>query len=310
MTKVPTIFEKSDRPGFFANLDRGGKIQRVKLGNTKAEATIALAAELAKLDPAVPPVPSPVNGVLTLAGLLDRWLAYIKLSKSDATYRSYSRYAAIWKEAQGELPAASITPDHISKLLREKFAIKADGKTPMSESCRWQMEKVAIGSFKWAAKPRQALVIKNPLDGYERETVCGEREAWIDETQYATPCLPPIFDSGRYAVLSSDRFCREIRPCPFSRAAHVQSALLRRAVYSCESPNHVSTFSTAARAIAHLEGKEAGQWDVRLVSRTSREEVAEYLKRSGVHNVCHDANPDGTGGHTISVDDLLASWTL
>ena len=31
----------------FRNIDRGGKVQRVKLGNTVAEATIALAAELA-----------------------------------------------------------------------------------------------------------------------------------------------------------------------------------------------------------------------------------------------------------------------
>lgn len=181
--KVPTIFQKSDRPGFFANIDRGGKIQRVRLGNTLAEATIALAAELAKLDPAAP-VPAPVAGVLTLAGLLDRWLAYIKLSKSDATHRSYSRYAAAWKALYGELPAASITAEHVSNLLREKFTTKQDGK-PMSESCRWQMEKVALGSFKWAMKPKQALIAKNALEGYDRETNCGKRDAWIDETQYA-----------------------------------------------------------------------------------------------------------------------------
>jgi hypothetical protein len=49
--------------------------------------------------------------------------------------------------------------------LREKFTTKQDGK-PMSESCRWQMEKVALGSFKRAAKPKQALIAKNALQGH------------------------------------------------------------------------------------------------------------------------------------------------
>jgi len=179
MTRVPTIFEKSDRPGFFANLDRGGKIQRVKLGNTKAEATIALAAELAA--PVASPAPADDSGVLTLARLADRWLAYIKQSQSAATLTNYTRYANAWKALHGELPAASINPDHVSECLRDRYTKTSKGK-PFSDSCRWQFEKVALGIFKWAVK-RQLLAV-NPLLGYDRATVCGKRKSWISQEQY------------------------------------------------------------------------------------------------------------------------------
>jgi site-specific recombinase XerD len=178
MTKVPTIFEKSDRPGFFANLDRGGKIQRVKLGNTLAEATIALGAELEKL---ADPAPTDDSGVLTLSKLIDRWLAYIKQSQSAATLTNYTRYAGVWKALHGELPAASITPDHVSECLRDKYTKTSKGK-PFSDSCRWQFEKVALGLFKWSVK-RQLLTV-NPLLGYDRATVCGKRKSWISQAQY------------------------------------------------------------------------------------------------------------------------------
>ena len=78
----------------------------------------------------------------------------------------------------------------------------------------------------------------------------------------------------------------------------------------CASPVHVSMFSSAARAIAYLEGNEDGQWDVRLVARSSRKEIAAFLKHIGANEICHEPNPDGTGGHTIKIADLLATWAL
>ena len=77
---------------------------------------------------------------------------------------------------------------------------------------------------------------------------------------------------------------------------------------ACSSPDHVSTFSTAARAIAFMETCEEGEWDVKLVSRTSRPELEEFL--NGITTVCHDQNADGSGGTEITVEELLAGWAL
>ena len=78
----------------------------------------------------------------------------------------------------------------------------------------------------------------------------------------------------------------------------------------CDTPNHVATFSSAARAVSYMEAAGSGKWDVRLVSRPSRREIEEFLRRFGVTRVCHDREPDGTGGTEMTVDELLAGWTL
>ena len=78
----------------------------------------------------------------------------------------------------------------------------------------------------------------------------------------------------------------------------------------CEAPSHVAIFSTAARAVAYMESAGSGEWDVPLVSRPSRPEIEGFLKRFRVSRVCLDRNPDDTGGTEMSVEELLAGWTL
>jgi hypothetical protein len=59
-----------------------------------------------------------------------------------------------------------------------------------------------------------------------------------------------------------------------------------------------------------METQANGAWQVKLVSRTSRTEIEGLLRGSGVRTVCHDQNPDGSGGAIITVDELLAEWVL
>ena len=78
----------------------------------------------------------------------------------------------------------------------------------------------------------------------------------------------------------------------------------------CEAPNHVAVFSAAALAVADMEAADGGEWDVRLVSRPSRPEIEAFLRRFAVARVCVDRHPDGTGGTEMTVEELLAGWTL
>lgn len=178
MTKAPKIYLKKSHNAYYANIPgrgKNGQAKPVRLGKTLEEATIALGDRLKAQAPA------PVPTGLTLGGLIDLWLAHVEKTQSPATLRNYTRYASIWKSLHGSLLAASINPDHVSELLREKFSKTMKG-LPFSDSVRWQVEKVTLGIFKWAVK-RQHLAT-NPLLGYDRSTICGKRKSWISQEQY------------------------------------------------------------------------------------------------------------------------------
>jgi integrase len=183
--KAPKIFEKKDRAGFFANLEQDGKVKRVRLGDTKAEAIIELGKRLAA--PAVEAPQAPESGVLMLGGLIDRWLAYIGQTQSPVTLQNYTRYANNWRALHGDRPAASIVPDDVTEVLRAKYttySTASGAAKPFSDSVRWQFEKVAIGIYKWAVK-KQLLTV-NPMLGYDRAMICGKRKSWISQEQYDT----------------------------------------------------------------------------------------------------------------------------
>ena len=79
---------------------------------------------------------------------------------------------------------------------------------------------------------------------------------------------------------------------------------------ACGGDGQAATFSSASRAMAYMEAQREGEWDVRLVSRTSKPEIADFFGRHVITEVCHDQNPDGTGGELIPVADLLKDWRL
>lgn len=78
----------------------------------------------------------------------------------------------------------------------------------------------------------------------------------------------------------------------------------------CDAPEHVCTFSSAARAIAYMEAQSAGTWEIKLVARTSRPEIQSFFDRTGIRRVCHDQNSDGSGGTSLTVDELMPKWDL
>jgi hypothetical protein len=62
------------------------------------------------------------------------------------------------------------------------------------------------------------------------------------------------------------------------------------------------TFSTAGRMTDFMTtqtGFRSGQFEIRLVNRYVAGEVISQLSTAGFTNVCHDVNPDGSGGTAI-----------
>jgi hypothetical protein len=69
------------------------------------------------------------------------------------------------------------------------------------------------------------------------------------------------------------------------------------------------TFSTAGRMtdfMAAQTGYRSGQFEIRLVNRYVVGEIIGQLTAVGCTNICHDANPDGSGGTAISLDSITA----
>ena len=60
--------------------------------------------------------------------------------------------------------------------------------------------------------------------------------------------------------------------------------------------------------MAFMESHSSGEWDVKLVSRPSRPELETFLKRFPNVKICHNQNPDGSGGTELTVADLLKNW--
>jgi hypothetical protein len=69
------------------------------------------------------------------------------------------------------------------------------------------------------------------------------------------------------------------------------------------------TFSTAGRMTDFMTGQtcfRSGQFEIRLVNRYVAGEIIHQLIAVGCTNVCHDANPDGSGGTAITLNSIAA----
>ena len=62
--------------------------------------------------------------------------------------------------------------------------------------------------------------------------------------------------------------------------------------------------------MAYMQAHRDGEWGVRLVSRTSKTEMAVFFAQNGCTAVCVDQEPDGSGGELVPIAGLLAGWTL
>jgi hypothetical protein len=73
------------------------------------------------------------------------------------------------------------------------------------------------------------------------------------------------------------------------------------------APMSALTFSTTSKMAAYFSKSEGGHWKIRLVSRPSVVTlVVADLHSLGHTSVRHDVEPDGSGGQTIPLRELLA----
>jgi hypothetical protein len=73
------------------------------------------------------------------------------------------------------------------------------------------------------------------------------------------------------------------------------------------------TFSTAGRMTDFMTAQtcfRSGQFEFRLVNRYVAAEIISQLSAAGFTNVCHDVNPDGSGGTAISFDSIGAMLSV
>jgi hypothetical protein len=70
------------------------------------------------------------------------------------------------------------------------------------------------------------------------------------------------------------------------------------------------TFSSAGKMAAYLSARDAGQWEVRLVNRYSAAGLFREWSDLGYEDICHDVEPDGSGGLTIRLNAILDHRTV
>jgi hypothetical protein len=78
----------------------------------------------------------------------------------------------------------------------------------------------------------------------------------------------------------------------------------------CDSARVPLTFSSAGKMAAYLSARDVGQWEVRLVNRYSAAVLFREWGDLGYEDVCHDVEPDGSGGSTIRLNAILDHTTV
>ncbi len=64
-------------------------------------------------------------------------------------------------------------------------------------------------------------------------------------------------------------------------------------------------FTDSARMIGYFEAQGAKRWDVRFVARDAGMDAFADLHDSGHASICMDPEIDGTGGHEITLAELI-----
>jgi hypothetical protein len=76
-------------------------------------------------------------------------------------------------------------------------------------------------------------------------------------------------------------------------------------VEGCAAVGIPLAFSDSARMVAYFESQGAKRWDVRYVARNSGIEAFADLHDSGHASICMDPEIDGSGGHEITLAELI-----
>jgi hypothetical protein len=74
----------------------------------------------------------------------------------------------------------------------------------------------------------------------------------------------------------------------------------------CEEPDILLAFTTTEKLTTFLSRRTGGEWKLYLAS--DREEIVLIVAiahNSGQETICFDAQPDGSGGHRVTLHELI-----
>jgi hypothetical protein len=74
----------------------------------------------------------------------------------------------------------------------------------------------------------------------------------------------------------------------------------------CDDPNAPLAFTTTEKLTAFLKAREAGRWNIKLISNHEAVVIAVAdAHQHGARNICFDPEVDGSGGTLVGIQDIL-----
>jgi hypothetical protein len=64
-------------------------------------------------------------------------------------------------------------------------------------------------------------------------------------------------------------------------------------------------FTTSSYAARFMEARSESNWEFLLIVRSGLKPVIDDLRKGNLEGICIDPEPDESGGHRVTVDDLL-----
>jgi hypothetical protein len=75
----------------------------------------------------------------------------------------------------------------------------------------------------------------------------------------------------------------------------------------CDEPGHTLAFSSTSRLTEFLKARQAGNWNVHLVSdHHELVGVLADIHSHGIPALCIDTDDDGSGGANLSIAEIIA----
>jgi integrase len=115
---------------------------------------------------------------LTLAKLVDQYLAFVKKEKAPATFVAYNRNLKRWEKNHGDRFIADLKPDDLKDIIAKEFAGQSD-------TSHWMFYKCAVAMFNWGAAEGRNLVERtHPLLGKFKKPKCAVRQGCPTQEEF------------------------------------------------------------------------------------------------------------------------------
>jgi hypothetical protein len=69
-------------------------------------------------------------------------------------------------------------------------------------------------------------------------------------------------------------------------------------------PQHALTFSSVEKATGFMQQRGITDWEFKVINRFNLHEFTDDLRRQGLTGVCYDPDSDGSGGESVSIEEL------